>query len=288
MNTKKNEFFIGLSMSIATLIVIIGILFLGKSNFFVTGLPLYIIVENANGLGQGDDVYFKGLRVGTVSNAEIYNDDVLLKLKIEGVNKIPLDSKFVIKDYSIIGGKAVEIIPGHLTDYFHEEDTVRGTSANNGIDGMISEVNLLVPKISNILNNLDTLTGNKTQKDLESILNGLSQTIVDTKKILNIDLHNTLNNINNLTADNKNNISDLIKSLKISSNNLSKFLNKSSSAALKLDSILLKINKGQGSAGNILQNDSLYNNLNRTILSVDSLVSDIKKNPKKYINVSVF
>lgn len=288
MNTKKNEFFIGLSMSIATLIVIVGILFLGKSNFFVTGLPLHLIVENADGIAQGDDVYFKGLKVGTISEAEIYKDNVILKLKIEGVDSIPVDSKFEIKDYSLIGGKAIDILSGKSNQYFQGNDTVYGTSNDGGIEGMIADFKNLEPKIYKVLSNLDTLTGNKTQQNIQTILKELSQTIYDTKHLLNNNLHQTIDNVNKITSDNKDGIPSLIKSLKNSSENLSQFLNKSSTAADKLDSLLLEINKGQSSAGKLVNSDSLYNNLNKAIRSVDSLVTDIKKNPKKYINVSVF
>ncbi len=288
MNTKKNEFFIGLSMSIATLIVIVGIMFLGKSNFFVTGLPLYLIVENADGLAQGDDVYYKGLKVGTVSEAEIFNDNVLLKLKIEGTDKIPVDSKFEIKDYSLIGGKAIEIINGKSKQYIAENDTVYGTSNDGGIEGMITDFKNLEPKVYKVLNNLDSLTGNETQENIKNILKELSQTIYSTKQLLKNNLHQTLTNVNNLTSDKKEGIPALIKSLKNSSENLSHFLIKSSTAANKLDSLILEVNKGKGSAGKIVNNDSLYNNLNKAIRSVDSLVTDIKKNPKKYINISVF
>jgi len=54
------------------------------------------------------------------------------------------------------------------------------------------------------------------------------------------------------------------------------------------DSILKKINRGEGSAGLFVNNDSLYNNLNKTTEDLDILIKDIKENPKKYINVSVF
>lgn len=288
MNTRKNEFLIGLTMSVATLIVIVGILILGKSNFFVTGLPVNLIVDNANGIGQGDDVYFKGLKVGTVSGAEISNNQVLLKLKIEGIDSIPVDSKFEVKDYSLIGGKVIEISPGSSKTYLDENATVKGVSSTSGLESLIADVKDLEPKIDKILNNLDTLTGDETQKNVEFILRELSETIISTKQVINVDLHNTLTNLNELTSENKENISELIKSLSESSDNLSEFLNKSSSAAVKLDSLLARLNEGKGSMGNLMQNDSLYNNLNQAISSIDSLVSDIKKNPDKYINVSVF
>ncbi|NOX17209.1 MAG: MCE family protein [Chlorobi bacterium] len=288
MNTKKNEFLIGLTMSVATLIVIVGILVLGKSNFFVPGLSINLIVDNANGIGQGDEVYYRGLKVGSVSDAGIINDQAAIKLKISGIDNIPVDSRFEIKDYSLIGGKVVEITSGTAKTFLKKNAVVRGVSSASGLGSLISDVKKLEPKIIRILDNLDTLTGDETQKNIELILKELLETITSTKKVVKVDLHNTLNNLSEITSENKGNISELIKSLSKSSDSLSEFLNKSSSAAVKLDSLLANLNEGKGSAGNLLKSDSLYQNLNRAITSIDSLVSDIKKNPKKYIDVSVF
>ncbi len=288
MNTKKNEFFIGLAMSVATLIVIVGILVLGKSNFFLTGLSVNVVVNNADGISQGDDVYFKGLKVGSVSDAKLLNDNIILSLKIEGVDSIPVDSKFEIKDFSILGGKAIEILPGNSKECLKEDARVYGYTSQSGIASIVSDIKKLEPKIDKILDNIDNLTGENNQTKVKNLLNNLSETINGTKKVITVDLHNTLTGLNDLTTENKENVHNLLKSLTKSSDSLSTFLGKSSSVILELDSLMSKLNSGKGSAGNFLNNESLYHNLNKTIISIDSLVSDVKKNPDKYINVSVF
>jgi len=287
MNVKKNEFIIGLVMIAAILMLIFGIFWLGNSNFFVKGLQVNVKMDNANGIAKEDLVYYRGMKVGSVIDAKVGKDAVILNLKVEDVDQIPVDSKFVIKDLSFIGGKIIEIIPGVSQKYLQKNDTVYA-SAERGISGVVNQFKDLRPKLDKILNNADTLTGTATIKELQATIKDLHSTINDTKKIINGKLADVLSNVNLIAVENREKISKLINSLNNNSSDLSAFLSRSSSTASTLDSILKGIEKGQGSLGSIVKNDSLYRNLNNTITSIDSLVTDLKNHPSKYINVSVF
>ena len=287
MNTRQNEFVIGIIISSAIVLLFAATLWLGKSNFFSKGMQLNLIVENADGIQKGDEIYFRGVKIGNVLESSIIKSGVMLNLKIDEINKIPIDSKFEISDFSLISGKAIQINPGISNQYFLPGDTVKGSTAY-GVNQAIASIKDLTPKIDKVLSNLDALTGNEIKEKVELTLNNLNSTISHLNNEVNGNLKNILANVNEITADNKNNIDSLISSLNNNSVELSKFLNKSSNAVEKLNSLLTGINEGKGSLGSVVNNDSLYRNLNHSIASIDSLVTDIKQNPKKYINVSVF
>ncbi|HKJ82079.1 MAG TPA: MlaD family protein, partial [Ignavibacteriaceae bacterium] len=109
MTTKKNEFIIGIIISAAVVLLIATTLWLGKSNFFTKGMQLNLMVENADGIQKGDEIYFRGVKIGNVLESSIIRNGVLLNLKIDELNKIPIDSKFEISDFSLISGKAIQI-----------------------------------------------------------------------------------------------------------------------------------------------------------------------------------
>jgi len=287
MTNRQNEFAIGLAMAVAIAIVVVSVLWLGKSNFFVEGTTINMLVDNANGLMSGEEVLYRGVKVGSVNNAIITKNNVVLKLKIEKANNIPKDSKFVIKDYSMISGKIVEILPGKSKFYLQSEDTVKGGVAF-GLNNVITELKDLKPKINKILSNVDTLTGNEFQSNLNTTLSNLNSTIKSLKNILNGNLKNTLSNIDEITTNNKKDISLLIKSLSKRSEELSHFLNSSNKTVKKLDTLITAINNENGTLGNLIKNKSLYHNLDHTLISLDSLLTDFKNHPDKYINVSVF
>ena len=287
MNTRQNEFIIGLSISIAIIILISTTMWLGKSNFFSKGMQLNLIVENAEGIQNGDEIFFRGIKIGNVLENSIIKDGVLLKLKIDKLDKIPRDSKFEISDFSLISGKAIQITPGILTQYFLSGDTIKGTAAY-GVNQAIAVIKDLSPKIDKVLSNLDALTGKDVKEKVVLTLNNLNTTIFQLKNQVDGNLKNILTNVNEITSNNKGSIDSLLISLNSNSNDLAKFLDKSSSAVEQINMLLTSLNEGKGSLGGIVKNDSLYKNLNHSITSIDSLVSDIKQNPRRYINVSVF
>ena len=287
MTNRQNEFVIGLAMAIAIVIVVVSVLWLGKSNFFVKGTTINMLVDNANGIINGEEVLYRGVKVGSVDEAIINKDNVLLKLKIESADNIPKDSKFIIKDFSMISGKIVEIIPGKSNLYLQPGDTVKGSIAF-GLNDIVAELKDLNPKINKILSNADTLTGNQFQNKLNSTLSNLNSTIKQIKYLLNGSVKNSLSNIDEITTDNKKDVSLLIKSFSKRSEELSQFLNSSNNTVKKLDTLIAAINNKNGTLGNLIKNKSLYYNLDHTLISLDSLLTDFKKNPDKYINVSVF
>ena len=287
MKVKRNEFMIGLSLSIAAAIVIFTILWLGKSNFFMKGVDINLMVQDANGITSGNEVFYRGLKVGNITEASITRNGVLLKLKIEDVDKIPVDSRFEIGDFSLISGKAIEITPGTSTTFLASNDTVIGVSGygmNQAIEGLQS----IETQISRILSNVDTLTGHGTRRRLDLVLTDMNRTILALNAQVNGNLRQTLTNVNQITSDKKESINSLITSLSDNSKKLSAFLDNSSQTARQLDSLLANVNGGKGTAGSIVRSDSLYKSLNNTVSSIDSLVNDIKMHPNKYIHVSVF
>ncbi|MFA3781616.1 MlaD family protein [Melioribacteraceae bacterium 4301-Me] len=287
MTTKQNEFIIGITISLAVIMLIATTLWLGKSNFLSKGMQLNLIVENADGIQKGDEIYFRGVKIGNVLESSIVRNGVVLNLKIDEIDKIPIDSKFEICDFSLISGKAIQIEPGISNQYFLPGDTVKGSTAY-GVNQAIASIKDLTPKINKVLSNLDALTGNEVKDKVELTLNNLNCTISHLNNEVNGNLKNILAIINDITSNNKGHIDSLFLSLNNNSVELSKFLNKSSDAVEQLNSLLTSMNEGKGSLGSLLKNDTLYHNLTHSISSIDSLVTDIKRNPKKYINVSVF
>ena len=56
----------------------------------------------------------------------------------------------------------------------------------------------------------------------------------------------------------------------------------------KLDSVMAKVNSTDGSLGAMINSKELYNNINNTVRSLNTLMDDLRVHPKRYVNVSVF
>lgn len=286
MKLRQNEFIIGLSVTIATLIVIFSILWLGKSNFLVKGIHLNMLVENAAGAGVGDEVLYRGLPVGTVQDARIVPEGILLKLKIEKIKTIPRDSRFIIKSISLLGEMAVEIVPGTSSQYLAFGDTVRGVAAGSLLD-MVGSSKNYQEQLRQIFRNLDSLFSDQTSRNLNQLLRAWQRTAANLNRLLQGDLQETLANAREISSQNKQAIHTLLDSLASNTRELSQGLKNFNRASVELNRTLSHLNQGKGTLGKLMVEDSLYLNLNRSIQHLDSLILDIKKHPERYFKVKV-
>ena len=287
MNTRKNAFVIGLSVTIATFIVIASILWLGKSNFLVRGMHLKMIVPDANGLSVGDVVLYRGLNVGTVQDARIEPKGVVIDLKLEKLSRLPVDSRFKIKEVSLLGEKAVEIIPGTSDKTLAFGDTVRGESGG-GLSGIMGQGKSLEKKLTAILTNIDSLSGARNRSALNALLVELRQTVNNLNRVINGDFRHMVTNLKDISEQNKKPLNTVLDSLARNAGALAKAIRSSKKASAKLDLVLKDLRQGKGTLGQLAKNDSLYKHLDRTILRMDSLIKDIKQNPGRYFEVKVF
>ena len=286
MKMRRNEFAIGLSVTIATLIVIFTILWLGKSNFLVKGLHLNMIVSNANGLSVGDEIFYKGLAVGTIQETKIGEKGISIQLKIEKVPPLPKDSRFIIKSINLLGEMALEIIPGKSTQFLVFGETVYGET-DKGLSEIIGQGKHLEAQVDSILKNVNVLSGKQTIQNINGLLSSWTKTSESLNLLINGDLKKATGNLKEITGQNKKPIHTLLDTLARNADEISGTLQNLHIVSARLDTALGKINNGQGTLGKLAQNDSLYNNLNRAIQHLDSLLLDIKKNPKRYLEVKI-
>ncbi len=286
MKMKQNEFVIGLSVTIATLIVIFTILWLGKSNFLVKGLHLNMLVNDASGIHVGDEVLYRGLAVGSVQDAVIEGKNINIHLKIEKISRLPHDSHFIIKSVNLLGEMAVEIIPGNSVRTLVFGDTVYGET-DKGLSALAEQGTKIESQVDSVLINLKSLSGPQTMANMNDLLRSWRQTAQNLNILIKGDLKESLANIKTISADNKKPLHTVLDSLSQNAGALAAAIRNLKNASAQLDTLLKGVNTGKGSLGEFIKNDSLYFNLNHSVQHLDSLLIDIKKNPKRYFELKV-
>ncbi len=290
MKKHYNEFFIGISVTIAIFIVIGGIMWLEKSNFLVKGISLNLVVQDAKGVTVGDEVLYKGFAVGSVQDAQISPKGIMLTIKLKENIKIPTDSKFKLKEISLLGEKAVVINPGHANTFLKSGQTIYG-QPEEGILEIAESSKNLTQNIGRILSNLDSLSGRKNIQALAHSIQQFRDLLVHSNILLQNSaphLQGTLKDIHEMTSENKEAIDSVLQAMGSKSTHLKESLTTLHRISKRTDALLARLERGQGTMGKLMKDDSLYNNLNRTILHLDSLILNIKKNPKKFFEVKVF
>ena len=286
MNIKQNEFMIGVMVTAATLIVLFGVLWLGNTSLLNSGLTLNIEVKDANGLTKGDEVHFRGLKVGTIKATAASDSSIFLKVNIKDVSNIPIDSKFTIGNYSLIGGKVIEIHPGHSKIMLKNGALVKGES-ESGLSQMTGKIGDLENKVNKVLTNIEKITNEKNSENISRVLSNLNKTVESLNLLINHDLKKSLDGVNQIIEKNQKPIGSIIDSVNARAKDFSELIVHSKNASEKLESLLKQINNKQGSLGKLMNEDSLYENLNHTLQNLDSLIIDIKKNPSRYFEVKI-
>ena len=308
----KTETKVGL-IGVATIAILVwGINFLKGKNLFEKQDTYYAKYDNINGLLPTSYVFINGMKVGKVNEIQYMDAQMksfLVCFDIPASIQIPTNSIAEVYNSDILGSKAMRIIIGDATSYLSENDTML---SKNDDESMLSEIGkILEPyseKVDNIISNLDSviesankILDQKTQKEIQIMITNanhistnfatLSENSRDKEKIHNIftnieNLCNTLDDNDDKLAmaiDNFANISDTLAHA-----NISAIMQDINISLESLSNTLHKINKGNGNLGLLINDENLYNNLERSSRSLDSLINDIRNNPKRYLNISIF
>jgi phospholipid/cholesterol/gamma-HCH transport system substrate-binding protein len=297
----KKEIRIGIIMILALGSVIWGVNFLKGRNFF-SNTRLYIVMYGeVSGLLESNGVFIKGYKVGHVSDIK-FSDKTMkhlrVSLAIESDIKLPKYSIARIYSVDLMGTKAVELIFSDSTKYLAAGDTLIG-------DIEISVAKQIEPyklQAYNLLNSMDSLStavhrvfNPATIKNLHEIIKNIRL----TTQVIAVSLDNVTTSLNNIELitknlrDNNKRLTNIIKNLDLLSDTLAQLrlntsMNKLETLLDETTDMLENVKKGQGTLGKLITNDTLYTNLNRSILNLDTLVRDIKDNPNRYVNFSVF
>ncbi len=285
------------------LLFIWGYWFLKGQDILSTDKTFYVVYDNVEGLPNSAPVTINGLVVGKVSSITLDNKTGRLTVAMQIKNKdfpISKSSTADIYEPGLIGGKQMKIVP-NLADHNLAEsgDYLKGQNVP-GLTALVGEkLEPLQQKLERVMaaaevliNNFNTVLDDKTKANLRGSIASLNATMSEMSSA-----SKTLNST--LTA-NKGHIDATMKNLDKASGNfavvsdsiakiqLGKTVKKADMAMAKLNNIMTELNSGKGTAGKLLKDEALYTNLSKSTKELELLLQDLRLNPTRYINVSLF
>jgi phospholipid/cholesterol/gamma-HCH transport system substrate-binding protein len=304
---KSNELKVGFLALLAFLILYFGFNFLKGNDVFSSARIYYVEYDNVDGLLVSNQVMVNGIEVGKVKKVEIQPDKankILVTLRLSQDIVIPDKTVAVLSDGALLGGKIIRLRlegRGNLAeDSFLKGETEVGVTAllkERAIPVIANADSLLVSfrQISNKFDNtgtyLNTLlkTSNEAVSNINGSVNGIVADnkaniaqITSNMKTLSTDLIETEKQLRPLLTK-FNTVADSLNALKIG-----KTLKEVDATVVSLKKIVQGLERGEGTAGKLIKNDSLYLGLNKTIVNLDKLLLDFRLQPKRYIGISVF
>lgn len=292
------EFIIGLSVIAAIAILIFGIEYLKGINMFSPANFYYVNYENVSGLEVAAPVSIDGFKVGQVREISYDYDNpgkIRVLLAVNKKLRVPEDSYAVLSS-TLMGGGYVDIKMGESTKMLEVGSDIRTKEVPGLMDALAKDVmpavSTILPRIDSLLYNLNSLAGDPALAQSVRRLDGITGNILTATQGLNSvmgrDVPAVMYNARSITTKvdsvsaNLIALSNQLKQLPIAStmdnvnavtDNLVKFSN--------------RLNSESSTLGKLTNDPELYNRLNRVSADIDSLILDIKKNPKRYISIKL-
>ncbi|MAV65918.1 MAG: ABC transporter substrate-binding protein [Flavobacteriaceae bacterium] len=298
----RKEVKVGVLSVIGILMSVFSYNYLKGFNLFEKNRSFKIIYEKVDGLSVSNPVTLNGFKIGNVKKINFNPDntkELIVDIIIENDVSFSKSSYAELYETGLIGGKAIAIIP----DYSDDSVALDGDYLKGSIKpGLTELVNQILPQVQLqleivmknaeiVLENINSLFDAETKAQLKSSVDDFSN--------LTNQLSETSNAISKLILENSQNISLSVENIRLSSERISDISKSLSPKTIKdittnLDSVLSNLknisknlNSGSGTFGKLINDDSVYQNLDSTINELKVLIEDVRNNPNKYINFSV-
>ena len=301
----------GLIAILAIVGFIILFQFMKGKSLFTTDNIFYAKFDNVEGLEASNPVSINGLKVGQVDQIiPITEPDG----KIHFVVKVTVDDNFEFSKRStleifepgLMSGKEMRVNLAYGSPMAKDGDTLKGAfklSMMNNISSQVGPVKdqlqIVLKRVDSLMMNANAMTDAQNQQAIRALLSSLNRTVTSfesTSQQTNALLANNdpriqkmLDNANLATISAKTTIDKYGRVAdEVDVQKLNNTIDKLSLTADKLNGIIAGIQNGEGSLGKLTKDEQLYNNLNESSANLNNLLLDLKANPKRYLNFSVF
>lgn len=298
----SNEIKIGITVVIAIVVAYFGFRVMRDVPLFASSKVIYTKFDDVTGLLPGNIVVIKGFKVGSVSKMDFIQDEdsTLVTLNIDEDIDIPVGSIATIVSPGPIGAKYIEIVKSDSDESYKNGDQITGVFGSGILEEFAEKGEELTDDIISTIKNLDTLLvgvnntlDGDSQENIKSTLKNISESTGTLDQVIQksqadiTDLINSVNNVmadlDTLSGDNRENLNSILESLEKTSSELETLSSELNTTSVTLNDILFKINEGEGTFGKMVNDSSLYNNLDSLTFNLSKLIKNIDENPGRYL-----
>ncbi|WP_418263080.1 MlaD family protein [Flavobacterium faecale] len=284
------------------LLFIWGYSFLKGKDLFTNYKTFYVEYENVEGLAPSAAITLNGLVIGKINEITISptTGKLLVELQVKTDFPISKTSTAIIYEPGFIGGKQIAIEPNFedknlAANGDHLSGNVRlGLTQKIG-DQLVplqTKIEKLVTSADQLIVGINNVLDKKGQDDLKKSLAELSKTLEQ--------FHKASANVNSILDDNKVQIKGMVTNFnKVSGNfskisdsihkaNIGKTIKSLNTTLTKVNGIMAGLESGKGTMGKMLKDEAMYANFTKSSKELELLLQDLRLNPTRYVNVSLF
>jgi len=298
MTKKTVELRVGLVVMLAIAILVVGIIWVKGIRFNQNRYRYSVIFPNVGALEVGDPVSVSGVQKGKVEEIKLFQGDVLVTFNLSTDVVLKKDAKFTVMNIGLMGERFIATETGHSDTLLDLSQPVRGYY-DIGIPEVMAMTGEMIFEIRRLVDHLEGVVGTKwSQESLIEIIKNLRKISGDLSGLLDRnqgkfdqtmqDLSHTSSELKKMIDENKTKLKTTVDRFGTASVKLDNITTTLDSVSLSLKKLSSKIESGEGILGQLVNDTTLFEQIKKTTQHVDSLILDIRKNPKKYLKVSLF
>lgn len=295
---KKKEILVGLTVALALVLLFVGINFLKGVNVFKAANYYYATYTDVAGLSTSAPVTINGFKVGQVRSVEYQYDNpghVVVEFSVDKALRIPQGSQAVITT-DLLGTATIALRMGADRSAFYSVGDTVATGVDAGLMSAVSNdvmpaVSAIIPKIDSLITGLNTLVSDPalsaSVRRMDNITADLGASVQSLRTVM-AAMEPVSRNVTSITA----NVDTISGNLSTVSGELAaapvdSIMGELNRTVANLEQLTAALNNPDSSIGRLTSDPELYNNINSTVMSLDSLCVDIKRNPKRYISIKL-
>jgi phospholipid/cholesterol/gamma-HCH transport system substrate-binding protein len=296
---RDREVWVGLFVLVAIAVGLTLLFTMTDAALFRGRYIISTVVPDAGGIRRGDPVQMRGVNIGRVLRFQIAQSGVTIRLEIEGEYPIPSDSKVSLKSAGLLGGMVAEIEPGTSSTRLRNGDAIAGTAEAaimNSAKAIADSTQVVLDRMKATLND-QTVAGihdtvgsmQKGTAELDALakdLRGIASEQRGELKALTASLRRASEGLEKATT--RPELERSIARLDAISVEMEKASGAFSRASTSLESVIGRMDRGEGTLGKLSKDDQLYANMNNASKNLAVLLEDLRKNPKRYVKLSLF
>ena len=295
----KKEIKIALVAVVGLVVLFFGMNFLKGLKLFSSDSTYYMSFKELSGLGNSTPIYANGYRVGVVKHIDYdysLEKDIMVEVGIDPDMRIPKGTTAEISS-DLLGNVKVNLVLDRESKETLAEGGIIPGDTNSGMMGevknMVPTIQKMLPKLDSIMSSLNTLMADPAIAQSLHNVQGITEGLKTSTKELNTlmaQLNHSVPSMMTKTStvlDNATTLTDNLNT-KLSAVDLAATMGKVNSTLANVEALTSRMNSNQGTLGLMMNDPSLYNNLNATMLSADSLLVNLRQHPKRYVHFSIF
>ncbi len=289
------EFKTGVVAIFAIAVFIWGFNFLKGQNIFDRGSNSYFVMfDNVEGLSESSDVTINGLKVGSVLGIS-YDPKINKSLKVQFTITEDMDlyqdSEVLMYAPSLLGSKSLKIVPVYSGELAEQDFVFTGreeqdliSSLTSQFDSIESNLNSALQSVNTTFENINGILDEETQNNLKESIANLNTSMANLNSITNENgqLQSVLSNAEAMTTE----LTEFGENL--NTVDLELISQKLNTSLDEVNNLLLQIESGEGTLGQLLYDDELYKNLTAASQELEELLRNVKENPKRFVHFSLF